>query len=107
MKCHASEKITPYDLVSMFNKAYSRVSSLDKAAKGVEESGIWLLNPETYGEEDFMSASNLQRMSKDEEELTAVIPIPTDDLSGSSGSSGTSQIQVMDSNDSEFSCTRF
>jgi hypothetical protein len=73
------------------------VSNLEKAAKGFEKSGIWPLNPETYGEEDFMAASNLQRISEHEEELTAVIPIPTDGLSGSSGSYGTSQIQVMDS----------
>jgi hypothetical protein len=97
MKCHASEKITPSDLVSLFNKTYSRVSSLEKAAKGLEKSGIWPLNPETYGEEDFMVASNLQRISEHEEEPTAVIPIPTDDLFGSSSISGTSQIQDMDS----------
>jgi hypothetical protein len=60
MKCHVLEKITPYDLASLFNKAYSRVSSLEKAAKGFEKSGIWPLNPETYGKEDFISASNLQ-----------------------------------------------
>jgi hypothetical protein len=53
-----------------------------------------------------MAASNLQRISEHEEELTAVIPIPTNDLSGSSGSSGTSQIQVMHSM-TEFSNTRF
>jgi hypothetical protein len=47
MKCHFSEKITPYDLASLFNKAYSRVSTLEKAAKGFEKSGIWPLNPET------------------------------------------------------------
>jgi hypothetical protein len=44
-----------------------------------------------------MAARNLQRISEYEEEPTTVIPITTDDLSGSSGSYGTSQIQYMDS----------
>jgi hypothetical protein len=44
-----------------------------------------------------MAVRNLQRISEHEEEPTAVIPTPTDDLSGSSGSSGTSQIHVVDS----------
>jgi hypothetical protein len=73
------------------------VSSLEKAAKGFQKSGIWPLNPETYGEEDFMAASNVQRIREHEEEPTAVIPIPTDGLPGSSGPYRTSQIQVMDS----------
>jgi hypothetical protein len=60
------------------------VSDLEKAAKGFEKSGIWPLNPETYGEEGFVAASNLQRIS----EPTTVIPIPIDGLSGSSGSYG-------------------
>jgi hypothetical protein len=64
------------------------VSGLEKAAKGFEKSGIWPLNPETYGEKDFMAASNLQRISEHEEEPAAVVPIPTDGLCGSSGSYG-------------------
>ncbi|KAF2890209.1 hypothetical protein ILUMI_15964, partial [Ignelater luminosus] len=30
-----------------------------KAAKGFERSGIWPLNPETFGEKDFLSSGNL------------------------------------------------
>lgn len=87
----------PYVLASLFNKAYSRVSSLEKAVKCFEKSGIWPLKPETYSDEDFMAASNLQGRCEHEEEPITMIPIPTDDLCGSSGPSETSQIQIMDS----------
>jgi hypothetical protein len=49
-----------------------------------------------------MATSNLHSMCAHEEELTFVIPMPTDNLSGSSGSSGTSQIQVKESNTDNF-----
>ena len=70
MKCHAAEKITPYDVPALFNKAYSRVASVDKAARGFQCSGIWPLNPDQFGDDDFMAADNLQR-----ETLTEVRPI--------------------------------
>lgn len=90
MKCHASEKIMPCVLASLFNKAYSRVSSLEKDVKCFEKSVIWPLNPETYSDEDFMAGSNLQGRCEHEEEPITMIPIPTDDLCGSSGPSETS-----------------
>ncbi|KAF2904072.1 hypothetical protein ILUMI_02106 [Ignelater luminosus] len=53
MNTRGCQKITPYDLAGLFNKAYGRVSTL-------ERSGIWPLNLEAFGEEDFLSAINLR-----------------------------------------------
>lgn len=61
MKCHGSTKITPYDIASLFHKAFGRVATVDKATKGFEKSGIWPLNPNTFGEEDFIAADNLKQ----------------------------------------------
>ena len=67
MRCNPNEKITPYDLPSLFNKAYSKVSSVEKATKGFESSGIWPLNPDTFGDEDFMASENLEQASVNED----------------------------------------
>ncbi|KAF2901480.1 hypothetical protein ILUMI_04705 [Ignelater luminosus] len=39
MKTRFCQKITPYGLAGLFNKAYVRVSTLEKATKGFERSG--------------------------------------------------------------------
>ncbi|KAJ4447012.1 hypothetical protein ANN_09000 [Periplaneta americana] len=59
LKTHAAEKITPYDSAKLFNQAYGRVSSVEKATNGFKRNGIWPLNRNVYSDEDFMAAMNL------------------------------------------------
>ncbi|KAJ4437617.1 hypothetical protein ANN_17762 [Periplaneta americana] len=59
LKTHAAEKITPYDIAKLFNQAYGRVSSVEKATNGFKRNGIWPLNRNVYSDEDFMAAMNL------------------------------------------------
>ncbi|KAJ8979708.1 hypothetical protein NQ317_015532 [Molorchus minor] len=55
MKNHPYEKITHDVLASIFNKAYLRVASMDKAVKGFEVTGIHPINPNVFGDDDFIS----------------------------------------------------
>ncbi|KAJ4447883.1 hypothetical protein ANN_09892 [Periplaneta americana] len=59
LKTHAAEKITPYDIAKLFNQAYGRVSSVEKATNGFKRNDIWPLNRNVYSDEDFMAAMNL------------------------------------------------
>lgn len=47
------ERITQYDVAAIFKSAYSRVSSVDKAIKGFQCTGIFPLNPNVFDETEF------------------------------------------------------
>ncbi|XP_046683563.1 MFS-type transporter clz9-like [Homalodisca vitripennis] len=53
MKVYAFTKITPYDIASLFNKAYIRVANIEKGVSGFDKTGIFPLDTETFSEEDF------------------------------------------------------
>ncbi|KAF2894132.1 hypothetical protein ILUMI_12040 [Ignelater luminosus] len=77
MKTRGCQKNTPYDLARLFNKAYGRASTLEKATKRFERSGIWPLNPEAFGEEDVLPARNLGPTIIADEELAIKISVPS------------------------------
>ncbi|XP_023310433.1 uncharacterized protein LOC111691596 [Anoplophora glabripennis] len=56
LKSHPHEKITPFEVAELFNNAYMRVATLEKAAKGFQVTGIWPYNPDIFIEEDFAAA---------------------------------------------------
>ncbi|XP_031330778.1 uncharacterized protein LOC116161535 [Photinus pyralis] len=56
MKANQQAKITPYDLASLFNKAYQRIATIEKAASGFRATGIFPLDPERFTDEDFAPA---------------------------------------------------
>ncbi|KAJ4450894.1 hypothetical protein ANN_02327 [Periplaneta americana] len=64
LKTHAAQKITPYDIAKLFNQAYGRVSSVEKATNGFKRNRIWPLNRNVYSDEDFMAAMNLSPPGK-------------------------------------------
>ncbi|KAF2884538.1 hypothetical protein ILUMI_21631 [Ignelater luminosus] len=86
MKTRGCQKITPYDLARLLNKAYGRVATLDKATKGFERSGIWSLNPETFGEDDFLPARNLRPTIIADEEPAIQISAASDDKDAATSS---------------------
>ena len=53
------KKITPYDIASIFNKAYIKVATIEKAVSGFEKSGICPLQPNKIGESDFTAAHEI------------------------------------------------
>lgn len=53
LRNHAYEKISPYEIAELFNNAYMRVATLEKAVKGFQVTGIWPYNPNIFCEEDY------------------------------------------------------
>lgn len=51
------EAITQYDLAEIFNKAYTKVATMDKAQAGFRATGIWPFEPEVFTDGDFLAAS--------------------------------------------------
>jgi molybdenum-dependent DNA-binding transcriptional regulator ModE len=56
MKTHHFQKISHYDLASIFNKAYSSVAVINKAINGFQATGIYPINPGVFTDEDFLPA---------------------------------------------------
>jgi hypothetical protein len=61
MKRHSHQKITPYELACIFNKAYIRVATIEKAVAGLSSTGIYLLDPCKFSEDDFALAAGLNQ----------------------------------------------
>lgn len=53
MKANAFNKITPYDIASLFNNAYSRVANIEKGISGFKTTGIFPLDTDRFSEDDF------------------------------------------------------
>lgn len=58
LKLRTSERITTYDLAEIFNKAYLRVATMDKAISGFNAAGIYPFQPDKFSPEDFVAASH-------------------------------------------------
>lgn len=57
MKNHPFMKITPFEIAELFNNAFSRVSTPEKAIKGFNVTGIFPFNPDVFTTEDFAPAA--------------------------------------------------
>jgi hypothetical protein len=57
IKTHNLQKITPYDVAGLFNKAYMRVAAVEKGVSGFAATGIYPLNPHKFKDEDFITLS--------------------------------------------------
>jgi hypothetical protein len=61
MNSHPQQKTTPYELAGIFNKAYIRVATIEKAVAGFSSTGIYPLDPCKYSEDDFALAAGLNQ----------------------------------------------
>lgn len=77
LKSCGHKKITPYDLAALFNKAYSRVASLDKGSKGFAVCGISPLDPSKFSSEDFAPAQHQMPVIIQEDEQENGISSPS------------------------------
>ena len=59
MRNNPGQKITPNIVAELFNKAFGRVATVEKATKGFEVTGICPMNPDIFSEDDFAAAENL------------------------------------------------
>lgn len=60
IKSRQYQQITPYDLASLFNNAYARIATVEKAVKGFEVTGICPVNPNVFSDEDFLASDTLK-----------------------------------------------
>lgn len=57
LRNHPHEKISPFEVAELFNNAFIRVATPEKAIKGFQTTGICPLNPDVFTEEDFEPAA--------------------------------------------------
>lgn len=57
LKTNKQEKITFSDLAEIFNNAYVKVATMEKAIAGFNSTGIYPFNPDKFTKEDFEPAS--------------------------------------------------
>ncbi|KAJ3666603.1 hypothetical protein Zmor_002039 [Zophobas morio] len=60
LKNHPGEKITPNEVAEIFNKAFARVATLEKAQKGFQTTGIFPVNADVFTDDDFLAAENIK-----------------------------------------------
>ncbi|CAI6357458.1 unnamed protein product [Macrosiphum euphorbiae] len=65
LKAHPHEKITMYDLASLFNKSYTKVATMDKGLSGFNSAGIFPLNTDKFTADDFAPAQELREVEKE------------------------------------------
>ena len=54
MKSRNMVKITPYEIAGLFNKAYSKIASIDKGISGFKTTGMFPMDPSVFSDEDFV-----------------------------------------------------
>lgn len=65
LKAHPHEKITMYDLASLFNKSYTKVATMDKGLSGFNSAGIFPLNTDIFTADDFAPEQELCEVEKE------------------------------------------
>jgi hypothetical protein len=60
IKAKGLEKITPYGLAEILNKAYSQVSKIPEGLSVFKATAIYLLDPTIFSEEDFVGVNMFQ-----------------------------------------------
>lgn len=64
LRTHVGERISTSEIAELFNKAFGRVATPEKATKGFEATGICPINGDIFTEDDFLPA-NFIKTSKE------------------------------------------
>lgn len=71
-------KITPYDIAGLFNKAYTRVASIEKGVSSFKATGIFPMNPGVFCDDDFINEESISAVPvADKQQATNDTPIPS------------------------------
>ena len=57
------QKITEYDIAELFNRAFIKVVTVEKAISGFQSSGIFPLNPEKFTEHNFAPSNTVRQIT--------------------------------------------
>lgn len=73
------DKNTPYDIAGPFNKAYTRVASIEKGVSSFKATGIYPLNPGVFCDEDFIDVESRScvPVADAQQQPTNVLHIPS------------------------------
>lgn len=78
IKSRNLEKITPYDIAGLFNKAYTRVASIEKGVSSFQATGIYPMDPEIFCDDDFIDEEARSVPMHDVgQQPTNISPIPS------------------------------
>lgn len=58
LRSHVGERITTNEIAEIFNKAFGRVATPERAIKGFEATGIFPINRDIFTDDDFSPAEN-------------------------------------------------
>ncbi|XP_039278688.1 uncharacterized protein LOC120350209 [Nilaparvata lugens] len=76
MRANSYQKITPYDIAYIFNKAYMSVATLEKGVSGFKTTGIYPLNPKKFDDNEFTAVQHRDtQLVDDEPEDTFEAPV--------------------------------
>jgi hypothetical protein len=78
IKSHPYQNITPCELAGIFNRAYIRAATIEKAVAGFSSTGIYPFDPCKYSKDDFVLAAGLNQQptrATDDDELDEEQPI--------------------------------
>lgn len=57
---HPGQKITPNEVAELFNNAFGRVVTPEKAINGFRATGIFPINPDIFSDDEFLPSENLR-----------------------------------------------
>ncbi|KAF2899785.1 hypothetical protein ILUMI_06406 [Ignelater luminosus] len=80
MASNVYRRITQYDVLELFTKAYNRISNIEKAANGFQAAGILPLNPNQFDDQflDVISSPQLPSSNRNSQiEVTPEAQIPS------------------------------
>ncbi|CAM1298231.1 Uncharacterised protein r2_g780 [Pycnogonum litorale] len=60
MVANAGRRITMYEICQIFATAYNKCASIEKAVNGFRSCGLWPLNSDVFGPDDFAAADELE-----------------------------------------------
>ena len=61
LRANRFQKITVYDIASIFNEAYMNVATIEKGVSGFAASGIFPYKPEKFSDVDFICENTIQQ----------------------------------------------
>ncbi|XP_049944183.1 uncharacterized protein LOC126425255 [Schistocerca serialis cubense] len=69
MKSQVYQKITPYELAELFNKAYIKVATMDKGQSGFKACGICPFNPNKFQHDDLQQCEIFRDVVLEDEDV--------------------------------------
>jgi len=74
MTSNPGKRITFFEMAGLFQVAYNRAATVEKAVTGFRVTGIWPFNDDIFSDEDFAAAEVTEEPEPDRASATTSIP---------------------------------